>query len=83
MYGIMMNNKMGDWFLDKTTGYDKNVNKVLMRESIKPWLDDIQKVFDSGKNITEQKKALGGIFSKFKYGINDIMTTPRAIGEQM
>lgn len=82
-YGIMMTNKMGDWFLDKATGYDKNVNKVLMRESIKPWLDDIQKVFDSGKNITEQKKALGGIFSKFKYGINDIMTTPRAIGEQM
>lgn len=35
-YGIMMNNRMGDWFLDKTTGYNVNVNRALMSKSVKP-----------------------------------------------
>jgi len=35
-YGIMMNNRMGTWFLDKTTGYSEETNKALMRKSVLP-----------------------------------------------
>ena len=35
-YAVMMNNRMGDWFLDESTGYTRNVNKALMRKSVLP-----------------------------------------------
>jgi len=33
-YWIMSTNEMGTWFLDKSTGYDINVNKALMRKTM-------------------------------------------------
>lgn len=35
-YAIMMNNRMGHWFLDKTTGYTEETNKALMKKSVQP-----------------------------------------------
>ncbi len=35
-YGIMMNNRMGDWFLDKTTGYSTEANTALIRKGVTP-----------------------------------------------
>jgi hypothetical protein len=42
-YGIMMNNELGTWFLNKTTGYTEGENRRLMRQAIKPLYDQIAK----------------------------------------
>ena len=82
-FGLMVNNRMGDWFLEKATGYSTGANKALMRKSIMPWMDEIEGVFASSKNIVEKKKDLAGIVSKMKYGINDIFKNHRVVGEEM
>lgn len=83
-YGIMMNNRMGDWFLDKTTGYSTGTNRALMRKSVLPWLDEVEKGFKSvSQNSIEGKKQLAGTFTKIKNSIQDIFTTPSVIGEAM
>jgi len=30
-YGIMMNNEVGTWFLDKTVGYSEKVNRQVIK----------------------------------------------------
>lgn len=83
-YGIMMNNRMGDWFLDKTTGYTNNVNKALMKKSVKGYLDDVQDALkDFGTKPNESKAKLAGIFAKMKHSIDDTFTSPTVIGEAM
>ena len=44
-YGIMMNNRMGDWFLDKTTGDSTEVNKALVKKAGTPWWKEVQEGF--------------------------------------
>ncbi|MGV8961984.1 MAG: hypothetical protein ACOH2V_01205 [Candidatus Saccharimonadaceae bacterium] len=83
-YGIMMNNRMGDWFLDKTTGYTVETNKYLMRESVKDFFNPIQEVFKgAAKDPKGAKIALGGIFGKMKTNIVDIFTNPSELGENL
>jgi len=36
-YGIMMNNPMGKWFLDATTGYSEDVSRNLMKKALRPY----------------------------------------------
>ena len=83
-YGIMMNNRMGDWFLDKTTGYTAETNKALLRQSIKPHLDEVAKIFSEySKNPTLSKAKLAGVFGKVKNGLSDTFGNASIVGESM
>ena len=83
-YGIMMNNRMGDWFLDKTTGYNVNVNKALMRKSIVPYLKEIDDIItDSGLSIEMKRARLATVSSGFKKGLNNVFKNPTVLGEAL
>ena len=83
-YGIMMNNRMGDWFLDKSTGYTMETNKALMAQSIKPWLKEIDDIFTNSKlSVAGKKKALASVTNKFYKGMHSFFTEPSIIGEAM
>lgn len=84
MYGLMMNNRMGDWFLDSTTGYSAGTNKALLRKSILPYMDEVKRGFDEFAKSPEVSKArLAGAFSKMKTSMNNFFLTPSVIGEGM
>jgi hypothetical protein len=40
-YALMMNNKLGDWFLDKTTGYVKNDLNKEIRKALMTVMPDV------------------------------------------
>lgn len=83
-YGIMMNNRMGDWFLDKTTGYNVNVNKALMRKSIVPYLKEIDDIItNSGLSIEMKRARLAAVSSGFKKGLNNVFKNPAVLGEAL
>ena len=83
-YGIMMNNRMGDWFLDKTTGYTTNINKSLVKRSINGYLDDVQDALKGfSSNPTESKVKLASVFSKMKNSLHDTFTSPSELGEAL
>lgn len=83
-YGIMMNNRMGDWFLDKTTGYTLETNKALMRKSVLPWLEDVSNSLKTyGKNTNIGKVKLSESIGKIKGSISEIFLSPSELGEAM
>ena len=83
-YGLMMNNRMGDWFLDKSTGYTTEVNKSLIKKSVNPWLTEVEKIFmDPGLSKEQQKVALAGIVKKFTAGAKNFFTGSSVLGEAM
>ena len=82
-YGIMINNRMGDWFLDKTTGYSEGTNRALMQKSITPWLQEIDDVFTSGEKLAVKRGKLADIVSRSKKSFVNLMTSPSVIGENM
>jgi hypothetical protein len=45
-FGIMYNNKLGDWFLDATTGYKSDVSRNIMRKTMRPYYDKIAEAAD-------------------------------------
>lgn len=66
-YGIMMNNPMGDWFLDETTGYHVNASKSMINKSIKPYLEQFQEIFkDSGLSTAMKRNKLAELALKVK-----------------
>jgi len=83
-YGIMINNRMGDWFLEGTTGYSLQTNKTLMRKAVKEYMGDIQdgfKIF--GKDKMAGKLAFSTIAKNFKNTITDTFTNGSVVGEAM
>lgn len=83
-YGIMMNNRMGDWFLDKSTGYSLETNKALIRKAVRPLMDEVQiatKEFE--QNAVAGKIKLAGVFAKIKNNFEDVFLTPSVVGEAM
>ena len=80
-YGIMMNNRMGHWFLDKTTGFSEETNRALTKKAIKPYLKEIEKIFKSGKPKEEMRKGLAGLTTKYKQGLNNLFTGDYVLGE--
>jgi len=84
-YGIMMNNRLGDWFLDKTTGYSVESNRAMMNKSLKPWLDEIKEAFSAyaKEGSAVGKAKLAGTFGKIKNSINNVFTTPSSLIEGM
>jgi hypothetical protein len=79
-YGIMMNNGMGDWFLDKTTGYDINTNKALLGKTVK---DIFKPVSEAFKTPGGDKKKLGSIFKEMRLKLEEIFTNPSELGENL
>lgn len=80
-YGIMMNNRMGHWFLDKTTGFSEETNRALSKKAIRPHLKGIEKIFKSGKPKEEMRKGLAGLTTKYKQGLNNLFTGDYVLGE--
>ena len=72
-YGIMMNNELGSWFLDKTTGYNEKYNRQLMKKALRPYYDDIEKaVSQINKNKQIGKISLGNVAINAKKSINSV-----------
>lgn len=79
-YAIMMNNRMGDWFLDATVGYKENVSRNVMRKTLQPYYD---KIADATKKLavatTKEEKSsiiantLNTIFKKAPSQFMDIL----------
>lgn len=86
-YGIMMNNRMGDWFLDKTTGYTAETNKALISKAVTPYLGEIEDVITKKGTTTAsevaKKAKLAGIYNKFKTGLEDIFLSPSELVENL
>ena len=62
-YGLMMNNRMGDWFLDATVGYKEGVSRNVMRQALRPYYDKIAETSAKlGTSITADEKV--GLLSK-------------------
>ena len=73
MYGIMMNNRMGDWFLDKTTGYTLAENKALMRKSLTPYFKELQEgVSLMNSNKLDGKLKIAKTFDKIKKSTKNV-----------
>lgn len=76
-YALMSNNRMGDWFLDKTTGYTENESKAVIKKLAKNLLEDSKesfKAFDIDKQVGKAK--LAGVFKNFKTKLNDTLVDP-------
>lgn len=81
-YGLMMNNGMGDWFLDKTTGYNVHTNRALIRKSVKEYLKPIEDAFKAKESVVVKNK-LAHAFRGIKTKIHDTFTSPTVIGESL
>ena len=78
-YSLMMNNKMGDWFLDKTTGYNTETSRFAIKKVITEHLGEFEKniqLMDINKQVG--KKGLANVVSKVKGSIKNIFTEPLA-----
>jgi hypothetical protein len=68
----MYNNKMGDWFLDATTGYKTDVSRNVMRKTLQPYYDKIAKATEDlveAASKEEKLSIIGKVYSSiFKDG---------------
>ena len=62
-YGLMMNNRMGDWFLDATVGYQEGVSRNAIRQALKPYYEQIAEASKKLGQVPKKKKKMG-IISK-------------------
>lgn len=83
-YGIMANNRMGDWFLDNTVGYSTQQSKAQMIKTLKPFLGEIEEAFKGAKaNPIKARKSLSSIVTNIKHKLEDTFITPSVIGEAL
>lgn len=94
-YGIMAGNSMGDWFLDKTTGYSTNMNTKVIKDAISPYLKDVEaslKLMDItpelGKaslktTLLNAKASIASAFDSLSYGSEDYWKTSLVQGTEM
>ena len=84
-YSLMMNNQMGEWFLDKTTGFNAETNSALMSKAINPHIEKAQKAFNVMKkgDATTGKRMLGKSFRDIRKSIHTMFTTPSQLKEAM
>jgi hypothetical protein len=83
-YAIMMNNRLGDWFLDETTGYNQHVNRALINKTVKNYLKEVDEGFKTFRaSPTKGKEALGVTFKKMQNSIKDIFSNPTVLGEEL
>jgi len=83
-YGVMMNNRMGDWFLDEATGYTNSANSAMISKSVKAHLDDIQKAIkDYAVDAPKGKAGLAVAFKGIKNKLQDVFTNPGELRNAM
>lgn len=83
-YGLMMNNRLGDWFLDQTTGYTTNINRAMMRKTISEYFEPIKKGFDAyAKSPEIGRGKLAQVAQWFKKKAQDTFFSPTVIGENL
>lgn len=76
-YALMANNRMGDWFLDKTTGYSDSENKAVIKKLANSLLKESQEASSQFEvNAVAGKAKFGAIFGKFKNKLQDILIEP-------
>lgn len=76
-YALMSNNRMGDWFLDKTTGFSENESKAAVNKIAKSLLKDSQEAMGIFEVDTiAGKKGLAKVASTFKNKLKDILVEP-------
>lgn len=81
-YALMSNNRMGDWFLDKATGYTENESKAAIRKIANNLFEESKKAVDLlDDSHIAGSKALGNVFSKFKNKVDDLLFTPLSESE--
>lgn len=81
-YAIMMNNNMGDWFLDKAVGYDLHTSKAAIKKAVNgffPELESAVKNIDINKTVG--KKTLASTLRKIKQSFNKVILEPSIGGE--
>ncbi len=81
-YALMMNNRMGDWFLDETTGYTVETNKALMRKGLKGYMEPIEAGIKAS-GTAQGKAKLAQAVKGWKSNISDMMTNTSVIGEAL
>lgn len=70
--------------MDKTTGYTTEVNKALVRKTLKEFLPKIEQEFkDYAKAPTIAKGKLATIFKGIKNKFDDVFNSSSVIGEAM
>ena len=84
MYALMMNNRMGEWFLDKSVGFNPEVSRTTMNKAVKEYTSSIAKAMDKINSglVKEGKKDLGKIFSQI-HSKGQNLLTPSALGESL
>ena len=88
-YGIMMNNPMGKWFLDATTGYSEDVSRNLMKKALRPYYGQIQEGIDKIAQATTKEAKLNGfakvinsVWSGSRKGLTTLRDILRDGGEE-
>ena len=75
-YSLMMNNRMGDWFLDKSVGYSAQSSRAAVKSGIKEFFPDLESAV---KKITIDRtagkvglsKVIGNIKNSIKKAVVD------------
>ena len=85
-YGIMMNNRMGDWFLDATVGYKSDVSRNIMKKTLQPYYQEIAEAVDKMAEVGTKAEKLS-TFAKlynsvFNKGIKNFWALLRDGGEE-
>jgi hypothetical protein len=71
-YALMMNNRMGDWFLDETTGYTEGVSRASMTKLANSYLEkSAEGIRNLAVNKQLGKAQLGNVFKSFKRKLDD------------
>ena len=76
-FGLMSNNELGSWFLDKSVGYTEGASKAQIRKLARSLSEDAAKGMKTLEvDKVAGKAALGNAFSKFKNKLKDAVVDP-------
>lgn len=84
MYSLMMNNRLGEWFLDKSTGFNPEVSRATMNKAVKEYTSQVAKAMEkiNTGSVIEGKKELGKIFKNIQSRGQNLLT-PAALTESL
>lgn len=81
-YALMMNNRMGDWFLDKSTGYTENESRAAIRKIANGLFKESKEAIGLlDDSYVAGSKGLGKVFGKFRQKVDDLLFTPLSESE--
>lgn len=76
-YGLMMNNRLGDWFMRGIFGYDEQGVQKQINKALRPYLPALQKAVNDVDNAITKgakqsaKSRLAGIVTSMKNGLKE------------